>query len=83
MIAINSSHGGCTPEALTVGHLILILVEKLTDMCHQHMSEGKHQIVLISLEMLLPKRFIDNVLHKKGFTSRVIPVVVDEAHVVS
>ena len=83
MIAINSSHGGCTPEALTVGYLILILVEKLADMCHQRVSEGKHQIVLISPEMLLSKRFIDDVLRKKGFTSRVISVVVDEAHVVS
>ncbi|EDQ98673.1 uncharacterized protein LACBIDRAFT_298348 [Laccaria bicolor S238N-H82] len=82
-IAINSSHGGCTPEALTVGYLIFIHVKKLADMCHQRVSEGKHQIVLISPEMLLSKRFIDDVLRKKSFTSRVVSVVVDEAHVVS
>lgn len=33
--------------------------------------------------MLLSKRFINEVLRKKDFTSRVISVVVDEAHVVS
>ncbi|KAF5334088.1 hypothetical protein D9758_018503 [Tetrapyrgos nigripes] len=44
---------------------------------------GEYQIVIVSPEMLLSKRFIDEILRKPEFTHRVISTVVDEAHVVS
>ncbi|KAF8210857.1 P-loop containing nucleoside triphosphate hydrolase protein [Mycena galopus ATCC 62051] len=44
---------------------------------------GEHQIVLISPEMALSRRFIREVLRNTEFGKRVLSVVVDEAHVVS
>ncbi|KAJ7476583.1 P-loop containing nucleoside triphosphate hydrolase protein [Mycena latifolia] len=44
---------------------------------------GEHQIVLISPEMVLSRRFIREVLRNTEFGKRVLSVVVDEAHVVS
>ncbi|KZP05646.1 P-loop containing nucleoside triphosphate hydrolase protein [Athelia psychrophila] len=44
---------------------------------------GKWQIVLISPEMLLSKRFIREVLKNPQFGKRVFSVAIDEAHVVS
>ncbi|KAJ7193305.1 P-loop containing nucleoside triphosphate hydrolase protein [Mycena pura] len=44
---------------------------------------GEHQIVLISPEMLLTRRFIDGVLRKPEFGARCLAVFVDEAHCVS
>ncbi|KZV81633.1 P-loop containing nucleoside triphosphate hydrolase protein [Exidia glandulosa HHB12029] len=44
---------------------------------------GKYAVVLISPEMLLSRRFVDNVLRNKEFANRVLSVVVDEAHTVS
>ncbi|KAJ6484651.1 P-loop containing nucleoside triphosphate hydrolase protein [Mycena sanguinolenta] len=44
---------------------------------------GEHQIVLISPEMALSRRFIREVLRNPEFRRRVLSVVVDEAHVVS
>jgi superfamily II DNA helicase RecQ len=41
------------------------------------------QILLISPELLLLRRFIDEVLRDKSFTSQIFSVVVDEAHIVS
>ncbi|KAJ3525895.1 hypothetical protein NMY22_g10385 [Coprinellus aureogranulatus] len=66
-MAINSNYGGCSPEALAA----------LKDV-----NNGV-QIVLISPELLLSSRFIDEVLRDKAFTSRILSIVVDEAHVVS
>ncbi|KAJ7367234.1 P-loop containing nucleoside triphosphate hydrolase protein [Mycena albidolilacea] len=43
----------------------------------------EHQIVLISPEMALSRRFIRHVLHSSEFGRRIMSVVVDEAHVVS
>ncbi|KAJ7916403.1 P-loop containing nucleoside triphosphate hydrolase protein [Mycena leptocephala] len=45
--------------------------------------EGKHQIVILSPEMLLSRRFIDNVLRKPAFGARCLSVFIDEAHCVS
>ncbi|KAJ7302509.1 P-loop containing nucleoside triphosphate hydrolase protein [Mycena albidolilacea] len=45
--------------------------------------KGEHQIVLISPEMVLSRRFIREVLRSTEFGKRVLSVVVDEAHVVS
>ncbi|KAJ7599783.1 P-loop containing nucleoside triphosphate hydrolase protein [Mycena floridula] len=45
--------------------------------------EGTWQIILISPEMLLSKRFVSKVLRNNDFRSRILSVVVDEAHVVS
>ena len=44
---------------------------------------GKWQIVIISPEMILSKRFVTNVLRNPEMRTRVLSVVVDEAHVVS
>ncbi|KAF8145811.1 P-loop containing nucleoside triphosphate hydrolase protein [Mycena galopus ATCC 62051] len=44
---------------------------------------GEHQIVLISPEMALSRRFVREVLRSTEFGKRVLSVVVDEAHVVS
>src|SRR5215217_3255705 len=47
------------------------------------LKHGNSQMLLISPELLLSRRFIDHVLRDKQFTRRVLAVVVDEAHVVS
>jgi hypothetical protein len=44
---------------------------------------GKYQIVILSPEMMLTRRFLKEVLQNAGFSKRVISVVIDEAHVVS
>lgn len=44
---------------------------------------GKWQIVVISPEMMLSKRFTKNVLRNPDMRERVLSVVIDEAHVVS
>ncbi|KAJ7487291.1 P-loop containing nucleoside triphosphate hydrolase protein, partial [Mycena galericulata] len=44
---------------------------------------GEHQIVIISPEMLLTRRFIDGVLRKPEFGRRCLSVFIDEAHCVS
>ncbi|KAF7373985.1 ATP-dependent DNA helicase Q-like 3 [Mycena sanguinolenta] len=44
---------------------------------------GHYQIVLLSPEMLLSRRFIDNVLRKPEFGARCLSVFIDEAHCVS
>ncbi|KAJ7211875.1 P-loop containing nucleoside triphosphate hydrolase protein [Mycena rebaudengoi] len=49
----------------------------------QEIVKGEHQIVLISPEMVLSRRFIREVLRNPEFGRRVLSVVVDEAHVVS
>ncbi|KAE9401327.1 P-loop containing nucleoside triphosphate hydrolase protein [Gymnopus androsaceus JB14] len=48
-----------------------------------NVNGGKWQIVIISPEMLLSKRFIDGVLRNAEFRKRILKVAVDEAHVVS
>ncbi|KAJ7768855.1 P-loop containing nucleoside triphosphate hydrolase protein [Mycena metata] len=49
----------------------------------QEIVRGDHQIVLISPEMVLSRRFIREVLRNAEFGRRILSVVVDEAHVVS
>ncbi|KAJ7926662.1 P-loop containing nucleoside triphosphate hydrolase protein [Mycena leptocephala] len=44
---------------------------------------GEWQIVMLSPEMILSRRFIDGVLRKWAFASRCLSVFIDEAHVVS
>ncbi|KAA1476505.1 P-loop containing nucleoside triphosphate hydrolase protein, partial [Dentipellis sp. KUC8613] len=44
---------------------------------------GKYRIVLLSPEMLLSRRFIDNVLRHPAFARRIYSVVIDEAHCIS
>lgn len=45
--------------------------------------KGKWQLVMISPEMILSKRFIKSVLRNSEMTCRILSIVVDEAHVVS
>jgi superfamily II DNA helicase RecQ len=47
------------------------------------LKAGKYQILLISPELLLSKRFIDELLRDKVFIGRILAIVIDEAHVVS
>jgi len=49
----------------------------------QDVVSGKHQIVILSPEMLLSRRFIDGVLRKPEFGSRCLSVFIDEAHCIS
>ncbi|KAF7334163.1 ATP-dependent DNA helicase Q-like 3 [Mycena venus] len=44
---------------------------------------GEWQIVMLSPEMLVSRRFIDGVLRKPAFGSRCLSVYIDEAHCVS
>ncbi|KAJ7731866.1 P-loop containing nucleoside triphosphate hydrolase protein [Mycena metata] len=68
-IAVNSGNGGCTPEVLQREF--------------QEIVRGEHQIVILSPEMALSRRFIHDVLKNAEFARRLLSVVVDEAHVVS
>ena len=49
----------------------------------QDVCTGKWQIVMISPELILSKRFIKNVLRNPEMTPRLLSIVIDEAHVVS
>lgn len=49
----------------------------------QALLTDKYQVLLISPEMLQSRQFVDRVLRKPQFASRVLSVVVDEAHMVS
>lgn len=49
----------------------------------QKVCEGTWDIVILSPEMMLSKRFIKHVIRNSEFAHRVLSVVVDEAHVVS
>ncbi|KLO05062.1 P-loop containing nucleoside triphosphate hydrolase protein, partial [Schizopora paradoxa] len=46
-------------------------------------ASGMYNIVLLSPEMLLTERFIQNVLRDKEFSARVYSVFIDEAHCIS
>jgi superfamily II DNA helicase RecQ len=47
------------------------------------LKAGQYQILLISPELLLSKRFVDELLRDKAFIQLILAIVVDEAHVVS
>jgi superfamily II DNA helicase RecQ len=49
----------------------------------QKIVQGDWQIVLISPELLLSRRFIKEVLKNSEFKKRVLSVFIDEAHVIS
>ena len=49
----------------------------------QKICKGEWQIVLISPEIILSKPFIKEVLRNPAMASRILSIVVDEAHVVS
>ncbi|KIM45740.1 hypothetical protein M413DRAFT_430484 [Hebeloma cylindrosporum] len=72
--AINSVNGGCSPSTMEV---------QSKYQSHEDVVAGKHQIVILSPEMLLSRRFIDGVLRKPEFGSRCLSVFIDEAHCVS
>ncbi|KAL1674687.1 P-loop containing nucleoside triphosphate hydrolase protein [Schizophyllum commune] len=79
--AVNSSHGGCSREKLAVSFIPQSTRFKLTLM--QEIVAGKYQVVLISPEMCLSRRFTREVLNNPNFGAMLLSVVVDEAHVVS
>lgn len=49
----------------------------------QQIVAGEYQIVILSPEMLLSRRFVDGVLRKPEFGSRCLSIFIDEAHCVS
>ncbi|KAL4263445.1 hypothetical protein AB1N83_008683 [Pleurotus pulmonarius] len=49
----------------------------------KNILHGGHNIIILSPEMLLSRTFVDEVLRKPMFASRILSVVVDEAHVIS
>jgi superfamily II DNA helicase RecQ len=61
------------------------LVQKLYSLAQpgQALKTGDHQIIIISPELLLSKRFVDEMLRDRKFTTRILSIIVDEAHVVS
>ncbi|KXN82723.1 ATP-dependent DNA helicase RecQ [Leucoagaricus sp. SymC.cos] len=69
-IAVNSSGANqCTAE---------IMKKKSQEICR-----GRWQIVIISPELLLSKKFILNVIRSSELSSRMLAVLVDECHVIS
>jgi superfamily II DNA helicase RecQ len=54
-----------------------------TDELTEMICSGKWQIVIISPEMMLSKKFVTGVLRNPEFTHRLVAIVIDEAHVVS
>ena len=46
-------------------------------------TAGKWAIVILSPEMILSKKFINNIIQKPEMSRHVLSVVVDEAHVIS
>ncbi|KIY43270.1 P-loop containing nucleoside triphosphate hydrolase protein [Fistulina hepatica ATCC 64428] len=73
-IAINSSHHGCTDENLQNCRVLV-----LTTVSRYWSSH----IVVISPEMLLHKKFVEQALKIPEFQQRVLSVVVDEAHIIA
>ncbi|KAF8961576.1 P-loop containing nucleoside triphosphate hydrolase protein [Flammula alnicola] len=71
--AVNSSNGGCSPDRLKVSTLTR----------KKKIVTGDWQIVLISPEQLLTRRFIQDVLKDLEFKQRLLSMVIDEAHVIS
>jgi len=57
--------------------------KKLNAYLTKKICGGESQIVVISPEMILSKRFVKNVLRNDEMATRVLSVVIDEAHVVS
>lgn len=64
---------------------ICILLCQKTDSLRseQKVVCGEYQIVILSPEMLLSRRFIDNVLRRPEFSARCLSVFIDEAHCIS
>lgn len=56
---------------------------EMTDALFRDIVTGKYRIVLLSPEMLLSTRFIERVIRKPAFRSRVYSIFVDEAHCIS
>ncbi|KAJ7084890.1 P-loop containing nucleoside triphosphate hydrolase protein [Mycena belliarum] len=80
--AINSANGGCTKAimAVTIYPLPFFYTKFIW---LQSVIAGEFQIVILSPEMLLSRKFIDGVLKKPEFGSRCLSVFIDEAHCVS
>ncbi|KAH9166102.1 P-loop containing nucleoside triphosphate hydrolase protein [Lactarius sanguifluus] len=66
-IALNSARGPCTLAPDTV----------------KEICAGCYQIVLVSPEMMLSGRFINDVLRNHDLLSRVYAIIVDDAHCIS
>ncbi|KAJ7482618.1 P-loop containing nucleoside triphosphate hydrolase protein, partial [Mycena latifolia] len=73
--AINSANGGCTKAVMQVTNNISMLLDIVI--------AGEWQIVILSPEMLLSRKFIDGVLRKSEFGARCLSVFIDEAHCIS
>lgn len=81
-IAVNSGQGRCTKEIMDVSD-IPCLWHLCSSYDVQGVVAGQWQVVIISPEMILSKKFIRNVIRNHEMAGRVLSVVVDEAHVVS
>ncbi|KAJ7654570.1 P-loop containing nucleoside triphosphate hydrolase protein [Mycena polygramma] len=68
--AINSANGGCTKEIMEV-------------LVFRNVVGGEWQIIMLSPETLLSRRFIDGVLRKPAFGSRCLSMFIDKAHCIS
>lgn len=79
---MDSAHGGLTQEIMAVCFAIALRAKAVLK-THQDIVKGKYQIVVISPEMLLSKRFTKNVLRNSELRERILSIVIDEAHVVS
>ncbi|KAF8154043.1 P-loop containing nucleoside triphosphate hydrolase protein [Crassisporium funariophilum] len=81
-VAINGSNGGCSPSTLAV--TLPITLAELIDIidCQKVVAAG-WQIVILSPEMLMLRKFVDGVLRKPEFGPRCLSVFIDEAHCIS
>ncbi|CUA70541.1 Bloom syndrome protein homolog [Rhizoctonia solani] len=59
------------------------LIDGDTKALYKDIVEGKYQIVLLAPEMLIHRRFIEDVLKSNEFTSRLLAIIIDEAHCIS
>ncbi|TFK58862.1 P-loop containing nucleoside triphosphate hydrolase protein [Pluteus cervinus] len=84
LIALQDEHA----ESMIKEHkLTAVAVNSTNGGCsHEMMNricKGEFQVVIISPEMLLSKKFVRGVLRRPEMARRILSVVVDEAHVVS
>ena len=82
--AINSTRGGLTQERIAVSMPLFVHRKPYTHLPRRkEIREGKYQVVIASPEMILSKVFITQLIRNREFASRLLSIVVDEAHVVS
>ncbi|KAF8973654.1 P-loop containing nucleoside triphosphate hydrolase protein [Flammula alnicola] len=76
--AINAANGGCSPSVMAVSQRSFYHIIHMTEVVG-----GEWQIVILSPEMLLSRKFSDGVLRRPEFGPRCLSIFIDEAHCIS